>query len=120
VADEKQEAHCKPCNKDTRTAHWYAWLDLMPPTPDHLLVTGEVLVANPGVQPMLVVHEPQGINQRVLMLDLLLCQQPGMWPQILVWKPVKFRRTGRALRYDQVDILCGGQIIVSIPVEDIH
>ena len=120
MAEERLEGHCKPCNKETRTRHWYAWLDLTPPTPDHLRVTGEVFVANPGVEARLVPHEPQGINPRILMLDLLLCQKPGIWPQHFVWTRAKFKRTGRNLRYDQVDILCGDQIIASIPVEDVR
>ena len=120
MPEERKEGQCLPCNAETKTRNWYAWLDLMPPTPDHLHVTGEVYVPNPGVEALLVPHEPQGINPRILMLDLLLCQKPGIWPQVLVWTRAKFERTGRGLRYDQVDILCNGNIIVSIPVEDIH
>jgi len=120
VTDYRQEGHCTPCAKDTRTQHWYAWLDLIPPTPDDLHVTGEVYVPNPGIRPLLVPHEPQGINPRILMLDLLLCQKPGTWPQVFVWTRARFDRTGRNLRYDQVDILCGGDIIASIPVEEVH
>jgi hypothetical protein len=92
----------------------------MPPSPDDLHVLGEVYVPNPGVEPTLVMKEPQGINPRILLLDLILCQKPGMWPQVFVWKQVRYDKTGRVLRYDQVDVFCGSDIIASIPVEDIH
>ena len=118
--DKKPESSCVPCNEGTRTRDWYAWLNLMPPSPDDLHVTGEVYVPNPGVDPILVPREPQGINPRILLLELLLCQRPGIWPPVLVWKQVRYDKTGRILRYDQVDIFCGDRLIVSIPVEDIH
>ena len=50
----------------------------------------------------------------------MLCQKPGIWPQLLVWKQARYEKTGRILRYDSVDIFCGGAIIANIPVEDIH
>jgi hypothetical protein len=114
------EATCHQCQEGTRTRDWYAWLDLMPPTPDHLHVTGEVWVANPGIDAVLRPHEPQGINPRILLLDLWLCQKPGVWPQIFVWTCAHYRKTGLHLRYDQVDILCDGAIIASMPVHEIH
>jgi len=120
MATERIEGSCGSCTKDTKTRDWYAWLDLMPPTPDHLHVIGEVYVSNPGIKPMLVFHEPQGINPRILMLDLLLRQRPGVWPQVFVWRQVRYDKTNRNLRYDQVDILCGGEVIASIPVEEVH
>jgi hypothetical protein len=121
MADEKKaEGSCLPCNKDTRTKDWYAWLNLMPPTPDELYVTGEVYVSNPGVDPLLVFKEPQGINPRILLLDLILCQKPGIWPPVLVWKKACYEKVGRTLRYDTVQIFCGSDTIATIPVEDIH
>ena len=120
MGNERVDGSCQPCQKDIRTKDWYAWLDLMPPSPDDLHVIGEVYVSNPGVEPLLVMHEPQGFNPRILLLDLHLCQKPGVWPQVFVWRQARYHKTGRPLRYDQVDILCSGDIIASIPVEDIH
>lgn len=118
--DKRLEGGCLPYTEGTQTRDWYAWLDLMPPGPDELRVTGEVLVPNPGVDPILVPREPQGINPRILLMDLLLCQKPGVWPQVLVWTSVRYEKTGRILRYDQVDVFCDGGVIASIPVEDVH
>ncbi len=120
VEDRKLEGSCAPCNEGTQARDWYAWLDLMPPSPDDLHVIGEVSVSNPGVDPILVTRTPQGINPRILLLDLLLCQRPGIWPQVLVWKQARFDKTGRVLRYDQVDIFCGDRVIASVTVEDVH
>ena len=118
--EKKAEGTCVPCTKDTKTKDWYAWLNLMPPTPDELYVSGEVYVSNPGIDPVLVFKEPQGINPRILLLDLLLCQRPGIWPPVFVWKQARYHKVGRTLRYDTVQIFCGGDIIATIPVEDIH
>jgi hypothetical protein len=44
------------------TRDWYAWNNLQPPGPVSFHVTGEVLVPNPGVHPLLVPKNPQGIT----------------------------------------------------------
>jgi hypothetical protein len=43
-----------------------------------------------------------------------------MWPQVFVWAQARYERTGRNLQYDQVDILCGGNVIASVPVEKVQ
>lgn len=40
----------------TQCKDWQAWLDKMPPKPDELHVTGDVMVSNPGVQPTLTIR----------------------------------------------------------------
>ena len=51
---------------------WYARINMMPPPPDDFHVIGEVEVANPGVKAELTKRIPQGINQKILLLDLHL------------------------------------------------
>jgi len=109
---------CLPC-KGTQTRDWYSWNDLRPPLPDYFHLTGEVYVANPGVDPLLVTAEPQGINPRVLLLDLYLCQKSGIWPQVLVWKPVRFEKK-ISEGYEQVVIRCDGADVASVEVQDTH
>ena len=42
----------------TDTRNWHAWIDVMPPRPLHSLhVSGEVHVANPGVEAFLTAKE---------------------------------------------------------------
>ncbi|MCC2113971.1 MAG: hypothetical protein KDJ16_18190 [Hyphomicrobiales bacterium] len=118
MAEKSQDGGCVPCT-DVKTRDWYAWNDLQPPQPDYFHITGEVLVPNPGVEPLLVPTEPQGINPQILMLDLYLCQKPGFWPQVLVSKPVRYDKkitTG----YTEVNIMCQGKIIARVKVDDIH
>lgn len=72
--------------------NWYAWLDTMPPKPDTLHVTGDVVVGNPGVNAVLTMREPQGFNPAVLILDLHLVQLPGQWIQVVSCAAAKFER----------------------------
>lgn len=64
----------------------------MPPKPDTLHVTGDVVVRNPGVNAVLTMREPQGFNPAILILDLHLVQLPGMWPQVVSCTTAKFDR----------------------------
>jgi hypothetical protein len=107
-----------PCQGVT-TRDWYAWNDLMPPRPDNLHVVGEVYVPNPGVEPYLLPRHPPA-KGKTLALDLVLVQRPGVWPQVLVWKPVRYDKVLRGIGYRTVEIYCGDQKIETIDVEDVH
>ena len=99
------------------TRDWYAWNNLMPPRPDNFHIVGEVQVANPGVDVLLVPRIPQGINPRILLLELVLTQQPGLWPQMITWKQVRYDKVN--ITYDQVEIFFNNQNIASVPVDNI-
>jgi hypothetical protein len=111
---------CLSC-KGVSTRDWYAWNDRMPPRPDKFHITGEVLVPNPGVKVLLLPREPQGINPKYLLLDLLLVQQPGVWPQVQVWKPARYEKVlyGPGSGYTEADIFCETEIIQRVPVEEV-
>ena len=93
----------------------------MPPKPDDFHVVGDVLVANPGVQALLTMREPQGINPSILMLDLHLVQQPGMWTQNLTCVPARFDRVmpPNSKNYTSVDIYENGQKVSTIDHVDV-
>ena len=97
------------------TRDWYAWNDTMPPKPDVFHVVGEVQVPNPGVDVMLVPRNPQGINPKILLLDIHLSQRPGIWPQVVVWKQARYDKTNAV--YESVQIFFGDDTIVNIPVD---
>ncbi|MEP3477832.1 MAG: hypothetical protein ABJZ55_01165 [Fuerstiella sp.] len=97
------------------TRDWYAWNDQMPPKPDRFHVVGEVQVPNPGVDVLLSPRVPQGINPKILLLDLHLNQRPGIWPQIVVWKPVRYEKIN--VDYESVEIFYDGVSTIQIPVE---
>jgi len=100
--------------------NWYAWNNLQPPGPPHFHIVGEVYVPNPGVHTLLVPKSPQGINPLILLLDLYLKQEPGIWPDVLVWAPARYDK--QPAYYRQVQIFYGEQVIADdsvIPVHDI-
>lgn len=106
------------CN-DSKTKDWYAWINKMPPPPNDFHVAGEVLVPNPGVEPIIVPREPQGINPKVLLLDLFLHQKPGVWPQVMIWKPARYEKVGN-ISYTKVNIFCSNTMIAEIEVQELH
>ena len=55
-----------------------------------LLVNGTVAAPNPGAIPRLEKAIPQGINPAILMLNLVYDQLPGLWPQVITYKPVGY------------------------------
>ena len=119
MKEERSEGSCLPC-AGSKTRDWYAWIDLMPPGPKSFHIVGEVYVQNPGVEPLLVPKEPQGINPAILLMDLYLCQRPGLWPQVLVWKPVRYDKVAPGTSYTQVQIFCGDEMIADVPVYEVN
>lgn len=85
------------------TSDWYAWLDKMPPGPASLHVQGTVQLPTPGFEVRLVPASPQGINPRQLILDLLVTELPGVWPQIVTSVSVRYDQKP-AIDYDTVFI----------------
>lgn len=100
------------------TRDWYAWNDTMPPKPDTFHVVGEVQVPNPGVEVLLVPRNPQGINPKILLLNLVLVQRAGLWPQLVVWKRAHYEKVNAA--YTSVQIFSGDEVITTIPVEQVR
>lgn len=99
------------------TRSWFAWIDKQPIGPAIFRVQGEVEVANPGVVPTLVFRSPQGINPRMILLDLLLVQSSGTWPQQVVWNQSKYERIKGD--YDAVQIFYNNDSIANVPVDTI-
>lgn len=99
------------------TQNWYSWNNKMPPPPDDFHVVGEVVVPNPGVQVQLVERSPQGINPAILLMDLVLFQLPGQWPQILTTKQVRYDKVLVNSNYEEVDIFQANKLAVKIPVD---
>ncbi len=120
MANTKSDGAVLECSGIT-TRDWYAWLNLMPPGPCQLHVSGEIQVPNPGVDPLITPREPQGINPAVFLLDLYLVQRPGLWPDVLVWKQVRYDKVLPSKQeYSEVQIFCGDIVIATIPVQEAH
>lgn len=102
----------------TECKDWQAWLNKMPPKPDELYVVGDVMVSNPGMQPMLAMRNLQGSSPTVLILDLFLIQQPGKWTQEEVCIQVRFDRImpSGAADYTSVEIYSDREQITQVDV----
>ncbi|MBM3552343.1 MAG: hypothetical protein FJX45_11350 [Alphaproteobacteria bacterium] len=101
---------------------WHAWIDLQPPGPPKIHVVGDVLVPNPGVEAYLLYRWPQGFNPYILLLELVLFQRPGIWPQVLSLSEVHFKKVVGLYKYKTVQIFTegGGGPIAEVPVEEVH
>lgn len=111
------ECQVVPCD-GVKTSSWYAWNNLMPPKPDDFHVIGQVEVPNPGVEALLSERVPQGINPKILLLDLVLLQKPGVWPRIITTKEARFDKTN--VTYSNVEVFCGNHTLANTEVQDVH
>ncbi|MDJ0616240.1 MAG: hypothetical protein QNJ63_05700 [Calothrix sp. MO_192.B10] len=120
MSEKSVEKQCVVSCKGAPTRDWYAWNNLMPPKPDDFHVVGEVEVGNPGIVAKLYPRVPQGINPEILLMNLVLIQQPGIWPQIVTWIPARYDKVIMNSMYKRVNIFCEDNIIADIEVEDVH
>lgn len=101
-----------------KVSAWFAWNNLMPPGPASFHIVGDIEVPNPGVEPLLTMKLPQGINRRILLLTLSLIQKPGIWPQHVAVKQVRFDKC--AATYERVSIFSdAGTLVADVTVQDI-
>ena len=100
----------------SKTKDWQALINAMPPLPNDFHVTGDVLVPNLGVKAYLTPREPQGINQKILLPNLVLVQQPGVWPQILTWTEARYDKVVCNNPYHQVQVFSSDTPIAEVPV----
>lgn len=85
-------------------ADWSAWVNKMPPGPASFHVDGTLHMPHPGFEATLMPTRPQGINPKVLMMDLRVEQLDGMWAQVLTDIPVKYVEDPYEGDYEQVHI----------------
>lgn len=119
MSKEPIEKRCVVSCEGVATRDWYAWNNLMPPKPDDFHIVGEVQVGNPGIVAMLCPREPQGINPDILLMDLILVQQPGIWPQRVVWVTARYDKVLVNSTYTSVTVFCEDTQIIDVPVENV-
>jgi hypothetical protein len=83
----------------------------------HIEVNGEVETLATNFSPRLAEHVPQGINPRILLLDLTIVKTAEFGGQIVEFHKVAFEHQTSGLQYDEVDILFEGEIIQRIKVD---
>jgi hypothetical protein len=103
---------------DCQTRDWYAWNNLMPPPPYDFHIVGQVYVANPGIRPYLI--EIDSPDPDTIHLELLQVQEPGFWPQVFVWKQVRFEKVLPHKGYRWAVVFCEGKEIARVEVHDVQ
>ena len=100
-----------PCNCG-REDDWKAILDTMPPEKPRLRVTGTADCTTSGYNNVhLAEHHPQGINPRILMLDLKWEDPTGPAGDVITPHRVRFDKNPSS-DYDEVVIVnCGDKTI---------
>ena len=82
----------------------------------HVEVTGEVQTSATNYMPKLSYRNPQGINPRILMLDLTIEKTAEFGGQIVMFRKAHYSRPTTGDEYDEADILFEGQVIERITV----
>jgi hypothetical protein len=110
---QRPGAHTPP-----KTQEWAAWENRMPQiggvTPT-LYVTGKVKVPGTQYKPVLTPAAPQGINPKILLLDLTIEGQ-GEAEGGKTWRDVRYEAPVAAGQYVQVSILFQGAMIDNLDV----
>ena len=109
-------AHTGYVDHANSSAAWHAWINQMPGGPKSIHVVGDIVVANPGVEAILTMRQPQGINQFILILDLSLSQRSGVWPQVITNVQPRFDRVllPSEPMYTSIGVYMGNHSVVKI------
>jgi hypothetical protein len=94
-------------------SNWSAWHGSRPPAPPVLTVVGECTFPTAGYSVELRRHEPQGINPKDLLLDLIVHEPSGPAAQVITTVEARYEEE-TDFEYESVTILPDGP---SIPVE---
>ena len=49
--------------------------------------------------------------------EMHLIQQPGIWPQVFVWKPARYDKVPSSVHYKQVQIFCDDEVVADEPID---
>jgi hypothetical protein len=82
----------------------------------HIEVNGEVQTPATNFSPKLTERIPQGINPRILLLDLTIVKTAEDGGQIVEYHKATYEHPTSGHQYDEVDILFDGEIIERIKV----
>jgi hypothetical protein len=82
----------------------------------HVEVKGEVETSATNLVPKLTEHVPQGINARILLLDLTIEQDGAFGGQVVMLRKAEYTRPTSGNAYDEADILFDGAVIERIKV----
>jgi hypothetical protein len=96
-------------------SEWEAWHDRRPGAPPTLIVTGKCKFPDESYQAKLRRREPQGINPKDLLLELIVTEEPD-WEEMESTLEVRYEEQ-TDFEYDTVTILPD---VVTVPVKVAH
>lgn len=99
---------------------WNARIDLMPVNPPTLYVFGQVETSASNYVPKLTEASPQGINEKILILDLDIVSTGGAGTQDVQYRDANFERRVERGQYTHVEIHFHGSFVVVIEVTETH
>jgi hypothetical protein len=92
-----------------------AWIDRAPGAPPKLVMTGNVRVPTNGWQARLTKRSPQGINPKILILDVNTEHPGGVGQEEITTIPLRYEESPPQDEYGQVMIANGrGEIVVCV------
>ena len=97
-----------------------AWINLMPPSSGQLIVTGKVVTTAGNKLPKLTAKTPQGINPKMLLLDLTIETTSDVGTDDVAPRDVRFEKPAGKGQYTDVEVFFGGESCLSIKVEEAH
>lgn len=107
---------CPDCYLDLRD--WHAFHDTMPGGPHSLYVIGNVVVPAQGYAVGLTPANPQGLNPRILLLDLVVQRPQGNAATVITTEPARWNHPGAYDgRFSDVHIRCGSQVVLKLPIQ---
>jgi hypothetical protein len=102
-----------------KTKDWKAWQNLQPIGPPKLIVIGKVETSNANQTPQLSERVPQGVNPKILLLDLTM-QVSGKGGTVMGWQDVRFEKEIKKDQYSGVDVLWENNSVAQIEVETVQ
>jgi hypothetical protein len=102
------------------SSDWNSSCNKKPPAPDEFHVSGTVELPNASWSAKLVPSVPQGINQEILFLDLILTRNtdPISRPQVVVKQPVLYSRSINDCPYSKVVVYYNKTSIADLSVKE--
>ncbi|PSO31170.1 hypothetical protein [Bradyrhizobium sp. MOS002] len=92
-----------------------AWIDRAPGAPPKLIMTGHLRVPTNGWQARLTKRSPQGVNPKILILDVNTQPQGGEAQEAITTIPLRYEESPPQDDYGQVMIANGkGEIVVRV------
>jgi len=100
------------------TRNWQAFEDRQPGTSaqNPFYVIGEVETNNGAIQPVLTMAKPQGINDKILILDLTLNNTGGIGTADVSYRPVRYDEQICEAQYTDVQVMYEGEQVAAFEV----